>query len=141
VVEYGDSSGTGYFNIIDKKYEPKILDLVDMNLKDKLPEVKDSKSVVGKMKIELIERYGLSDDCEVVCGCGDNMMSAIGTGNIDHDIITISLGTSGTIYRFSESVYPDYNNMEMSLFCDATNNYLQLICICNMANGYNEVLR
>ena len=28
----------------------------------------------------------------------------------------------------------------MSLFCDSTNNYLQLVCISNMANGYNEIL-
>lgn len=56
------------------------------------------------MKGELREKYGFSEECEVIAGCGDNMMSAIGTGNIKSDILTMSLGTSGTIYRFSESV-------------------------------------
>jgi len=69
------------------------------------------------------------------------MMSAIGTGNVNTNIITMSLGTSGTIYRFSDSVQADYHNKEISLFCDSTNNYLELICISNMANGYNEVIK
>ena len=37
----------------------------------------------------------------VASGGGDNMMGAIGTGNIRPGAITMSLGTSGTLYAFS----------------------------------------
>jgi xylulokinase len=34
----------------------------------------------------------------VSAGGGDNMLGALGTGNIEPGMVTLSLGTSGTIY-------------------------------------------
>jgi len=39
----------------------------------------------------------------VSAGGGDNMMGAIGTGNVQAGVVTVSLGTSGTVYAMGLS--------------------------------------
>lgn len=71
-----------------------------------------------------------------------SMMSALSTGNIKEGIISISLGTSGTIYTFLPSSKPFIDpDGEIACFCDSTNNYLPLICISNLANGFESFLK
>jgi xylulokinase len=41
--------------------------------------------------------WGLSDNVIISAGGGDNMMGAIGTGNIKPGVVTASFGTSGTL--------------------------------------------
>jgi sugar (pentulose or hexulose) kinase len=68
------------------------------------------------------------------------MMGAIGTGNYKEGVVTVSLGTSGTAYSFMKKPYVDPEG-EIACFCDATGNYLPLLCISNLANGYEAFLQ
>jgi sugar (pentulose or hexulose) kinase len=68
------------------------------------------------------------------------MYGAIGTGNVEPGIVTLSLGTSGTAYCYMEEPYIDTEG-EIAAFCDSTGHYLPLLCVSNLANGYNDVLR
>jgi xylulokinase len=56
---------------------------------------------------------------EDATGSGDNMMSAIGTGNIRAGVVKVSLGTSGMICAFSERPVVDSKG-EIAGFCDGT---------------------
>jgi xylulokinase len=67
------------------------------------------------------------------------MYGAIGTGNTEPGIVTISLGTSGTVYSILEEPFVDPQG-EIALFCDSTGKYMPLLCVSNMANGYNQIL-
>ena len=53
---------------------------------------------------------------------------------------TVSLGTSGTAYTFLEKPYVDPEG-EIASFCDSTGNYLPLLCVSNLANGFDEFCR
>ncbi len=68
------------------------------------------------------------------------MYGAVGTGNVKEGIVTISLGTSGTAYTFLKKPYVDPTG-EIAGFCDSTGHYLPLLCVSNLANGYNEILK
>ncbi len=59
------------------------------------------------------------------------MMAAIGTGNIEPGVVTASLGTSGTVYAFSDNPVIDSNG-EMASFCSSTGGWLPLICTMNV---------
>ena len=87
-----------------------------------------------------MERFGFNPQCRIDAGCGDNMYGAVGTGNVTPGIVTISLGTSGTAYSFMEKVFIDPEG-EIGAFCDSTGNYLPLLCVSNLANGYNTLLK
>jgi xylulokinase len=68
------------------------------------------------------------------------MYGAVGTGNITEGIVTVSLGTSGTAYTFLKDPFIDPSG-EIAAFCDSTGHYLPLLCVTNLANGYNAILK
>jgi xylulokinase len=140
VMEPGDVSGSAIWDPQKKVWAKKVIDAIDPQLSQKLPPVKDSREMVGSIGIEFIDQYGFSPTCKIASGSGDNMMGAIGTGNVTEGIVTISLGTSGTAYTFMKKVYVDPEG-EIASFCDATGNYLPLLCISNLANGYEAILK
>jgi xylulokinase len=59
------------------------------------------------------------------------MMGAIGTGNVRPGVMTASLGTSGTLYAFSETPVIDPQG-EVAAFCDSTGHWLPLACTMNL---------
>lgn len=140
VMEPGDLSGSALWNPVTKSWSEKILAIIDPGLYDKLPPVKDSRDPIGALGKEFVREYGFSDDCMVASGSGDNMMDALGTCNYKEDVITISLGPSGTAYSFMKTPFVDPDG-EIANFCDATGNYLALLYISNLANGYEAILK
>jgi len=140
VMEPGDSSGIALWNPKNGKWSDRIINAIDPGLKDKLPVIKPSDCSIGHISKELVGKFGFSKSCKIDAGSGDNMYGAIGTGNIGPGVVTISLGTSGTAYTVMEDPYVDPTG-EISAFCDSTGKYLPLLCVSNLANGYDEVLR
>ncbi len=58
------------------------------------------------------------------------MMGAIGTGNVSAGKITMSLGTSGTVYAYSDQPVIDPRG-EIAAFCSSTGGWLPLMCTMN----------
>src|SRR5208283_3020237 len=96
---------------------------IDPALPEKMPPVGSSREAVGILKPELAERWNLSREVVVSAGGGDNMMGAIGTANVVPGRVTASLGTSGTIYAYSEKPVIDAGG-EIAGFCDSTDAWL-----------------
>jgi D-xylulose kinase len=131
--EFGDASGTAYFDVRTRTWSKAILDVIDDSgkLQDCLPELIPSDAPVGNIRSEIAEQFQLNPDILVSSGGGDNMMAAIGTGNVTPGIVTASLGTSGTIYSFSNKPIIDRNG-ELSAFCSSTDGWLPLVCTMNV---------
>jgi sugar (pentulose or hexulose) kinase len=139
VMEPGDTSGMALWNPVTGDWSRAVLDAIDPGLHLKLPPVKPSDRIIGTIAPALADAYGLSRECAIDAGSGDNMYGAIGTGNFLPGVVTISLGTSGTAYSFMKEPYVDPEG-EIAAFCDSTGHYLPLLCVSNMANGYSAVL-
>jgi len=140
VMEPGDTSGMALWSPVTAAWSQPVLDAIDSQLCNKLPPVEPSDRSIGVIAPELAKTYGLSQQCVIDAGSGDNMYGAIGTGNFVPGIVTVSLGTSGTAYTFLQEPYVDPEG-EIAAFCDSTGNNLPLLCVSNMANGYNAVLQ
>jgi xylulokinase len=140
VMEPGDTSGTALWNPKTGQYSSVVLDAIHPGLINKIPNVAPSDVSIGRISPELAERFGFSVDCTIDAGSGDNMYSAVGTGNVEPGIVTVSLGTSGTAYTFMEEPFIDPVG-EIAAFCDSTGHHLPLLCVSNLANGYDELLR
>jgi len=140
VMEPGDTSGMALWNPKSGRWSEKIMGTIDPGLMDKLPPVRPSTESIGKISKALAEKFGLHPECRVDAGSGDNMYGAVGTGNISPGIVTISLGTSGTAYTVMDRPFIDPSG-EIAAFCDSTGRHLPLLCVSNLANGYNEILR
>ncbi|UCE07805.1 MAG: hypothetical protein JSW07_07170 [bacterium] len=139
VMEPGDTSGMALWHPGKREWSHKVIHSISPNLKQKLPPVFPSDQSIGKISTDLVNRYGFNSDCKIDAGSGDNMYGAIGTGNVTPGIVTISLGTSGTAYTFMEQSFIDPEG-EIAAFCDSTGNHLPLLCVSNLANGYNALL-
>ena len=131
-MEYGDASGTGLMNVRTRTWCKPILKFIDTELESMLPPLRSSKRPAGLLRSSLRAEWGIAHDALVSAGGGDNMMSAIGTGNIRAGVVTVSLGTSGTIFAFSKQPVVDPKG-EVAAFCDSTDHWLALTCTMNVA--------
>jgi xylulokinase len=137
-MEYGDASGTGLLEVRSRQWHKPLFDFIDKDLLGKFPALRSSMRPAGLLRNVLREEWGLSGDILVSAGSGDNMLGAIGTGNIKPGIMTVSLGTSGTVYVFTEQPVIDGKG-ELASFCDSTDHWLLLACTMNVALGVERV--
>lgn len=139
VMEYGDASGTALLDVRHRRWCREVIDAIDPSLIHKLPPLIPSTEPAGRLRPELAGRWGVSEDV-IITGSGDNMMAAIGTGNVRPGIVTASLGTSGTVYACSDRPIIDPKG-EVAAFCDATGRWLPLVCTMNVTVATEMVRR
>ena len=130
-MEYGDASGTALMDIRRRVWSRAALSAIDSKLGDWLPPLKPSHEPAGALLAARARTYGLPDGVIVSAGGGDNMMGAIGTGNVKPGIVTASFGTSGTIYACSPRPVVDPRG-EIAAFCSSTGAWLPLLCTMNV---------
>ncbi|MCL1857364.1 MAG: xylulokinase [Kiritimatiellaeota bacterium] len=131
--ECGDASGTAYFDVRKRKWSEKLLKAIDPSgkLKSCMPELIASDDPVGVVRPALAKKYGFKSDVLVSSGGGDNMMAAIGTGNVKQGIVTASIGTSGTIFAYADSPVIDKGG-ELAAFCSSSGGWMPLVCAMNV---------
>jgi xylulokinase len=108
-----------------------VIKAIDKNLADWLPPLSGSDQPAGLLRLSLAQKFGFPDDVIVSAGGGDNMMGAIGTGNVSPGVVSASLGTSGTIYAYANKPVVDPNG-EIAAFCSSTGGWLPLLCTMNV---------
>jgi xylulokinase len=131
VMEYGDASGTILMDVKTRTWSDPVIEVIDPDLKEKLPPLHPSDKPVGYLSEKAAHSLNLSTDVLVSSGGGDNMMAAIGTGNTSPGKVTVSLGTSGTVYAYSDTPVIDPVG-EVAAFCDSTNHWLPMVCTMNV---------
>ncbi|HOV94514.1 MAG TPA: xylulokinase [Spirochaetales bacterium] len=136
--EYGDASGTALFDVRKRTWSKPICDLIDPNLLSLLPKLIASDKPVGIVGRKAAERFGIPQGAVVAAGGGDNMMSAIGTGCVRDGFLTMSLGTSGTLYGYSASPVVDPQG-NLAAFCSSTGGWLPLLCTMNCTVASEQV--
>ncbi len=130
-MEHGDASGTAIMDIQSRDWNREVIDAIDPSIEGYLPKLSPSSHPCGSLRPEIAVKYGLSPSVLVSAGGGDNMMGAIGTGNVIPGVATASFGTSGTIYAFNDEPVVDPRG-EIAAFCDSTGGYLPLMCTMNV---------
>ena len=139
-MEYGDASGTILIDVKTREWCKPLIDAIDPSLVEKLPRLQSSDKAVGYLNERAANNLGLSTGVLVSAGGGDNMMGAIGTGNTSPGKVTVSLGTSGTVYAYSEKPVVDPVG-EVAAFCDSTNHWLPMVCTMNVTVATELVRR
>jgi len=130
-MEYGDASGSALMDVRKRAWSAQAINAIDKNLADWLPPLSDSHRPAGTLQPERAKAYGFSPDVVVSAGGGDNMMGAIGTGNVTPGVISASFGTSGTIYAHAAKPVVDPRG-EIAAFCSSTGGWLPLLCTMNV---------
>lgn len=132
VMEDGDASGTAFFDVKTRTWSNEVLNAIDdqRDLKETLPRLLKPTDVVGKVRDEVSQELGINKEAIVSPGGGDNMMGAIGAGCTYEGDLVMSLGTSGTLFGYSEKLIADPQN-RIAAFISSSGGYLPLLCTMN----------
>lgn len=132
VMEYGDASGTALLDIRARCWHRGLLAAVDADrdLAQALPPLVAPDAPIGQLRASVARTLGLPPGVPVSSGGGDNMMAAIGTGSVVPGRMTVSLGTSGTLFATADRAVVDPGG-EIAAFCSSTGAWLPLLCTMN----------
>jgi D-xylulose kinase len=136
VTEFGDASGTAYFDVRARRYSDAVLAAID-DRRDwslTLPPIAPSLSVVGTLRSEAAGSLGLQAGIPVSAGGGDNMCAAIGCDVVVEGPVLVSLGTSGTAFAYRAGPTVDPLG-EAAAFCDSTGGWLPLAATLNCTSA------
>ncbi|MFC3549886.1 xylulokinase [Lysobacter cavernae] len=140
-MEHGDASGTGWLDVRTRRWSPELLAALDADrdLSQCLPPLveADASFVITQATADAL---GLPRDVRVAAGGGDNMMAAIGTGNVEAGVLSMSLGTSGTLFAHADRPVVDADG-GWAAFCSSTGGWLPLICTMNCTVATEAVAR
>ena len=131
-MEYGDASGTALLNVKTRTWHEGIVGALDpeKDLMSCLPKLLEPWEAAGRVLPGVADKFGIPEGIPVSSGGGDNMMGAVGTGTVRDGVLTMSLGTSGTLYGYSDSPVIDPQG-NLAAFCSSTGGWLPLLCTMN----------
>ncbi|MEO8308030.1 MAG: xylulokinase [Pseudomonadota bacterium] len=140
-MEPGDASGTGWLDVRSRQWSNPMLKATDpgRDLGVCLPGLAAANTCFPMMPAIAAE-LGLLPGVRVSAGGGDNMMAAIGTGNVASGMLTMSLGTSGTLFTCSDHPVVD-DKGRWAAFCSSSGGWLPLICTMNCTVATENVAR
>ena len=107
--DVSDASGTLYFDVKNRTWSDEMCEICSID-KNWLPQIFESYEKTGNLKPEIAEELGISKDCIIAAGAGDNAAAAVGMGVVGKGGCNISLGTSGTIFIANDKFGVDSNN-------------------------------
>ncbi len=131
-MELGDASGTGLLDVRERSWSKAMMRALDdeRDLHACFPRLIKSDEVQGILRPDFAKQFGFSAEVLVSSGGGDNMMAAIGTGNLSEGCLTASMGTSGTLFAYSDKPVIDEQG-ELAAFCSSNDAWLPLLCTMN----------
>lgn len=140
-MEHGDASGTGWLDVRRRDWSAPMLHATDADrdLRDCLPPLVEADALFAIDPAVALE-LGLPADAKVAAGGGDNMMAAWGTGAIAPGRLVMSLGTSGTLFAYSDVPVVSESG-DWAAFCSSSGGWLPLICTMNCTVATETVAR
>ena len=96
--EVSDASLTFLMDVAKRKWNYELIDKLDIP-RNIIPEtLGESQDVLGCLKKDIAEDWGLRTGIPVVAGGGDQPAGGVGTGVIRSGIIGATIGTSGVVF-------------------------------------------
>ena len=130
--DYSDASGMLLLDVKNKCWSKEMMEICDVK-EEQLPKLFESYEVTGSLTKEAAAALGLTTNCKIAAGAGDNAAAAVGTGTVGDGGCNISLGTSGTIFISSKEFGVDRFNALHS-FDHADGNFHLMGCMLSAAS-------
>jgi xylulokinase len=129
-LDVGDGAGTNLIRIRsgDGVWDGPLLAAAAPDLRRRLPPLAPSTERAGRVARYFRERYGLSEDCVVLLGTGDNPSSLIGCGASRPGPVVVSLGTSDTAFA---ALGREPRGGIGHVFGNPAGGWMQLVCFAN----------
>jgi xylulokinase len=93
VVDHANASSTMLYDVTARDWSPRLMDLFDLE-PARLGRIAPAVDVAGTVTAEAADRLGVTTDCRVVVGTGDEHGAALGAGAIRPGIVCDITGTA-----------------------------------------------
>ena len=130
--DVSDASGMLLFDVKNRTWSKEMCEICSVK-EEQLAKIYESYETVGNILPAIADELGISKDCKIVAGAGDNAAAAVGTGTVGDGACNISLGTSGTVFISSKKFGVDSNNALHS-FAHADGTYHLMGCMLSAAS-------
>jgi xylulokinase len=137
-MEAGDASGTGLFDPEARAFRASDVAALDARLAEMLPPLVAPGAPAGRLSSAGAALLGLAPGIPVAAGGGDNMLSAVGSGATRPGVFGLSLGTSATVFTWSDRPVVDPAGL-IAPFCASVGGWLPLLCTMNATGVAAEV--
>jgi xylulokinase len=131
--EVSDASGTGLFNVKDRRWSYELLSILDIP-KELLPTCYESDEITGTVTEEAAGDTGLPVNLPVVGGGGDAVIQTTGMGLIEEGILGITIGTAGIAAMGLASFRPNPEG-RLQLFCNNAKDLWHVMGVTLAAGG------
>jgi len=115
--DVADASGTLLFDVKNRCWSTELIGLLGLDA-SLMPRTYEGPEVTGVLSAQAAARTGLPEGIPVVAGGGDQAAGGIGCGVVRAGLVSASLGTSGVVFAFSETVQTDPEG-RVHTFCHA----------------------
>ena len=129
-IDTGDGAGMNLMNLETNTWDTELIHATAPNLEDKLPNIVQGDTIVGKLSDYFIEKYGFAKEVSIVVFTGDNPSSLVGTAASTPGKTVISLGTSDTFFAAMPSTVSDPNGYG-HVFGNPSGGSMSLQCFLN----------
>ena len=130
--EVSDASGTNLLDVPNRRWSEEIASALDLPMAY-LPPLLESCEAAGRITARAARETGLSEGMIVAAGAADNMAGAIGTGVARAGRAFTTIGTSGVVYAYSDTVQIDLAG-RVHTFCSAVPGAYTVMS-CTLAAG------
>lgn len=121
--EAGSASCSGLLDVRSGEWNDVLCDFIDPNLLEMLLPLSGESLVIGTVRIEVAQSWGLKREMCVSAGSGCTMMAALGSGSSHDGVAVMDLGSTGSVCGVSEKPLTDPRS-EVAAWCDATHQWL-----------------
>jgi xylulokinase len=105
VEDMSDAAGTLWLDVGRRRWSASLLNATGLDLHH-MPRLVEGSEISAALAPEFSKRWGMAEDVVVAGGAGDCAASAIGLGAITPGDAFLSLGTSGVVFRVTDSFAP-----------------------------------
>jgi len=115
--EVSDASGMLLLDIRRRDWSAEILEKLDID-RDLLADCHESPEVSAEVSAAAADELGVAAGTPIVGGGGDQAAGAVGNGIVRSGAISATIGTSGVVFAFSDTVATDPQG-RVHTFCHA----------------------
>jgi len=131
--EVSDASGTGLFNVSEREWSYRLLELLDIS-KDRLPRCYESPEITGQISSSVASELSLPVGLPVAGGGGDAVVQTTGTGLVEPGILGTTIGTAGIVAMALNRCY-DNPEGKLQVFCNNMPNKWHTMGVTLAAGG------
>lgn len=117
IEDMSDASGTLWLDVKNRDWSDDLLAATGLN-RSHMPKLAEGSAPAGKLKDDLRQRWGMTEEVIIAGGGGDNAASACGIGAIRPGEGFVSIGTSGVLFVSNDRFRPNTEGA-VHAFCHA----------------------